>query len=71
MNAPRFAIVAMLAMATSMPVQAQRAAPTAVARTATASALTPAARSTAIGQIIGTIEKGYVFPDRVPAIVPD
>jgi hypothetical protein len=69
MTAPRFAIVAMLAVTASMPVQAQRAAPKAVARTGTAIALTPAARSAAIDQIIGTIEKGYVFPDRVPAIV--
>jgi hypothetical protein len=65
----RVAAVAMLAVTASLPVQAQRAAPVAVARTSTAIALTPAARSAAIEQIIGTIEKGYVFPDRVPAIV--
>jgi hypothetical protein len=69
MNAPRFAIAALLASAASMPVQAQRAAPIAVARTATAITLTPAARSAAIGQIVSAVEKDYVFPDRVPAIV--
>lgn len=65
----RLAIVVMFAALIAPPVCAQRAAPTAVARTGAAIALTPAARSAAIDQIVATIEKGYVFPDRVPAIV--
>jgi len=63
------AIAALLALSVAMPVGAQRAAPAAVARTATAIALTPATRSAAIDQIVNTIEKTYVFPDRVPAMV--
>lgn len=69
MTVHRFVIVATLALSASMPAQAQRAAPTAVARTGGAITLTPSARSAAIDQIIGTVEKSYVFPDRVPAIV--
>jgi hypothetical protein len=65
----RVAIAAMLILSVAMPVHAQRAAPTAVARTGSAIVLTPAIRGAAIDQIVSTIEKTYVFPDRVPAIV--
>jgi hypothetical protein len=65
----RVAIATMFALSVVMPVRAQRAAPTAVAHTDRAVVLTPAVRSAAIDQIVSTIEKGYVFPDRVSAIV--
>ncbi|WP_420478125.1 S41 family peptidase [Brevundimonas sp. FT23028] len=59
--------VCALALTAAGPVLAQRAAPVAVARTATAS-MTATDRAAAVAAIIAAVETRYVFPARVAAI---
>lgn len=59
--------VCAVALTAATPAFAQRAAPVAVARTATA-AMTPADRAAAVAAIITAVETRYVFPERVAAI---
>lgn len=58
----------LLACLAGTPALAQRAAPTAVARTEATAALSAEQRAAAIAAIVRTVESRYVFPDRVPAI---
>jgi hypothetical protein len=61
------AIAALIPLAQT-PALAQRAAPTAVARSEALTTLTAEQRRAAVEAIIAAVREKYVFPDRVPAI---
>ncbi|MDQ8755906.1 S41 family peptidase [Sphingosinicella sp. LHD-64] len=62
------AAIAALTPLAPAPALAQRAAPTAVARSDALTALTVEQRTAAIEAIIAAVREKYVFPDRVPVI---
>ncbi|MDI1325842.1 MAG: S41 family peptidase [Brevundimonas sp.] len=69
MNCPRLMLsVCVLACLAGTPALAQRAAPTAVARTEAQAPLSAEQRAAAVAAVVLAVENRYVFPDRVPAI---